>query len=84
MLGLSRVMDLVLVKGHDPFNSPIVAFVFPLLDLGFLSSYIINIISTGMTLNKAMSFHSSTAAAQDGTSTLMCQTSRSRPAWLRG
>ena len=28
-----------------------------------------NIISTGMTLNDAMSFHDSTATAQDGTST---------------
>ena len=56
-------------EGHDPFNSPIVAFVFPLLDLGFLSSCTINIISTGMTLNKAMSFHGITATAQDGTLT---------------
>ena len=55
-------------EGHDPFNSPILAFVFPLLDLGFLSSCIIDIISTGMTLNNAMSFHGSTATAQDGTS----------------
>ena len=55
-------------EGHDPFNSPILAFVFPLLDLGFLSSCIVDVISTGMTLNHAMFFHGSTATAKDGTS----------------
>jgi hypothetical protein len=44
------------------------AFLFHYFDLRFLSSCIINNISTGMTLNDAMSFHGSTATAQNGTS----------------
>jgi SOR/SNZ family len=51
------------VKGVDDFF-----FISHYLTLDFLSSCIINIISTDMTLNDAMSFHGSTATAQNGTS----------------